>query len=47
MGIPWTGKGEATWTPLDPENDTGDYEVAGMITPDTNRVLRWVMPSVS
>jgi len=35
MGIPWTGKGEATWTPLDPEKDTGEYTVSGMITPDT------------
>jgi len=34
MGIPWTGKGEATWTPLDPEKDTGEYTVSGMITPD-------------
>jgi hypothetical protein len=32
--IPWTGRGEATWTPLDPEKDTGEYTVSGMITPD-------------
>jgi len=24
MGNPWTGKGEATWTPLDPQKDTGE-----------------------
>ena len=34
MGNPWTGKGEATWTPLDPQKDTGEYTVAGMISTD-------------
>jgi hypothetical protein len=31
---PWTGKGEATWTPMNPEKDTGEYTITGMLTPD-------------
>jgi hypothetical protein len=34
MGIPWTGTGEATWTPIDPEKDTGEYTVTGVLRPD-------------
>lgn len=32
--FPWTGEGEATWTPVDPENNNGEYTVTGTITPD-------------
>jgi hypothetical protein len=39
MGTPWTGKGEATWTPVDAENDTGDYTVAGSIMSDQTEFI--------